>query len=103
MSQHQNARIQLDGRAQASLNAMAGLALDPAVIRSNCLTAIIIASAFIALIFGAALFVSIVMVIQAGAAGAVASVIFLGLAAVFSAIPLIIILRTRKVMRALPR
>jgi len=103
MTTHQNAGMQLDPRAQATFNALAGVALNPSIVRNNCIVGIVIAGFFVALFAIGGIATFIICLIGAGAAGAVAGVMSLFFALLLSIIPGIIIWRLSLVLKSLPK
>lgn len=103
MTTHQNAGIQLDPRAQATFNALAGVALNPSIVRNNCIAGIVIAGFFVALFAIGGFATFIICLIGAGAAGAVAGVMSMFFALLLSIIPGIIIWRLSLVLKSLPK
>lgn len=103
MTTHQNAGVQLDPRSQATFNALAGVALDPGIHRTNAVIGLVICGFFIALLVGFGIFMTVVCTIGAGVMG-----FFVGLSTfvfpgALAAIPIFIAFRLLRVLKALPR
>nr|WP_312119850.1 hypothetical protein [Brevundimonas diminuta] len=103
MTTHQNAGMQLDPRAQATFNALAGVALDPAIHRTNTIIGLVVCGLFITLFVGFGIFMTVVCTIGAGVMG-----FFVGLSTfvfpgALAGIPIFIAFRLMRVLKALPR
>lgn len=103
MTTQQSPGLQLNPRAQATLEALTNEALDPAMVRAQCYFGLAVCVLFITLFAGFGLFTTVVCTISGGVGGffiGLSTFIFPGALAL---LPAFIGYRVLRVLRALPR
>lgn len=103
MTTHQSPGLQLNPRAQATLEALTNEALDPSLVRAQCYFGLAVCGLFIVLFAGFAVFTTIVCAITGGVGG-----FFVGLSAfifpgALALLPAFIGYRVLRILRAVPR
>lgn len=103
MTTHQSPGLQLNPRAQATLEALSNEALDPGMVRAQCYFGLAVAALFIALFVGLGIAGTIIGAIGGGVVGFLAGLSLFIFPGALALIPGYVGYRTLRVLRALPR
>lgn len=103
MTTQQSAGLQLDPRAQATLQALTNEALDPRHVRMQCIFGLVVCCFFLALFVGLGIAGTIIGAIGGGLTGFFAGLSLFIFPGALALIPGYAGYRTLRVLRALPR
>lgn len=95
--------MNLDPRAQATMNALAGVVLDPKIHRTNCIVGIGICSVFISIFFLIGLGATVIGFLGGGWVAGLVGLSFFLFPGIFAGIPIFIVFRLLRIMKALPK
>lgn len=95
--------MQLDPRAQATMNALAGVVLDPSVHRTNAIAGLVVCGFFIVLLLAPGFFIAPIMFWKGGLLSGLVGLTFFCFPGGLAALPAFIAFRLVRVLRALPR
>lgn len=98
-----NSGLQLDPRAQATMNALAGVVLDPSVHRTNAIAGLVVCGFFIVLFLSPGLVLTPVMFFKGGLVPGLLGLTFFLFPGGLAALPGFIAFRLMRVLRALPK